>query len=838
MNIKILTAKCGSINSIFAFYNGVNNICTPAEGLQSSRIFSVLDALNVWSNTSIGTDGDGGRFLVHLVSEELKDSPEIELIDTGLTIDQLYYDEDDMEATNSVINTIVAISSEHDMVISANEATDIVKSMSGLVLSYFTGSDASELHLKWFGRTIPEYFNGKVVEKIFNESQTLAMNNEESSLFIQLPTAKQLLATMKSNVYDYESQSVDSTAIFKGNENSYSFLDIGVRTDVANGMSGPISNMNMIDLSVLPIDSKVTDFYSYFYIETAPIDSFKNGYGPEAILGSTSNNSMDIQDNEREFFESARNLYVDCISLENMIFSDDLFASQYINKSSTIADTYFSILAEQAYNLGQAHTGQTLSRDVAASDEEDSVSKFDVQFGSIEKMPDGTYILRNSMSIEAFEAAMDDIPGSYQGFYLLTGYLNNFCKSNGKWIEALIKLCRWGNRKPTHLCISDAKNDKGEPMYFELKTSQITGFNGDRNSLIKKLDENGSNLQIRYIMTVPLPTGEDFAMTIKKYYSNMPNDLSNQITIGVYLSELYTDNTGREIDFPRFEDIFMLSERIKQGCEYSGIRYDSESDTISFSNNPEFVQLSVEHLQDSRSEISLPNSLFREQVELFSEKLSKKNCNLFSIFSILTENGSDLSIINQIQNGLSVLQGEENTSPFPDWQCYMVYQWLPKLMYVSRGNSLEEMLNLISGMPNKWHTSITPDFINIWTGDKADIQFSPIMNSEDTIGYICIAAKMVDSKKVRVYLLVSYDDLDEINSALQAKAVDCNASYSLSTTGTPVNLNVQASSKSINTWRDLILKMIDKYRIEGVASPTIKMATSDTANSLYQAVSK
>lgn len=837
--MKILTCGCGSIHSIFAFYKEKGNFCTPMDGFNSSRIFNLLDSLGIWSKISVQPDAGGDKFLVNIVPSSLENSKEFEIIDAGITIDQLYYDADDMESTSQIINKVMSVCQSNDIDMDAEDIGKIFKSMSGMLLSYYSGDNAASLNWKWYGKVIPECLQGKQVEHIYNHHRTEFMSSEDSTFYVELPTAKQIIATLKYNNFDFDSQTVTATDIFTGNTNEYSFIDIADMSAIANGKSGISSVADMISLDVLPIEKNVTKFYRYYYIEDAPLESFENGYGPEAILGAVSNNSLDIQENEREFWEDAKNLYIDCISLENMVFSDDLFVSEYAGKTSFMADEYFKTLAEEAYNLSQAHTGQTISPvQEMLEDEEDTAStgKFDVQFGSLEKIPDGTYIIRDSMSIEAFEAAIDEIPGKYNGFNLMSGYMNNFCKHNYKWIECLIKLCRWGNRKPTHLCITGAQNDKGEPMYFELRTSQLSGFNGDRNSLTKKFNEDGSHIRIVSLITVPLPTQPEFAMIIKKHYSNLPNNLSDALVLGAYLSEMYTDSSGKDFEFNKFEDIFMLAERIKQGCKYCGVSYDESTDTISYSNEIEYTQLSPAFLSDEANEMSISNKDFREDMSTFSDKLSEKNCNIFKLFSIFAEDDAELTAETLIQNGADVSVGKNNSSVFPDWQCFLIYTWLPKLLYISRFNSLADILNVIPNMPKRWHTSLNPDFLNLWAGEKRTIQFSPIEFEGNTIGYICIANKVVAGKKVRIYLLIAPDDLSDLNAAIQAKAIENSAFYTLSTDGTAIDANSVVSSKSVNTWKTMLLKMIDKYRVEGITSAAIKMATADTENAIYKSL--
>lgn len=234
----------------------------------------------------------------------------------------------------------------------------------------------------------------------------------------------------------------------------------------------------------LPSKSEVMPDYSDPQFETPDYKSFATGEDIPLIEGSSSNNKLDIQENEREFYNALREYLEYGIQqqyekpLEEIDVADLLKSDVYF---------YLSRLAERILSFGWRHTG------LIAEEFEDSSND---ETGEDDVETSKSYSIRKAEGTGIF------VPGSVK----LKGFIETEITKNKYVIaEIIIKLLRWGNRKPNKLVVENGINDL-ELNTFQIKAAKETYddgvveiINGREFTLISEIDATGAFTDTTYL---------------------------------------------------------------------------------------------------------------------------------------------------------------------------------------------------------------------------------------------------------------------------------------------------------------------------------------------------
>jgi hypothetical protein len=219
------------------------------------------------------------------------------------------------------------------------------------------------------------------------------------------------------------------------------------------------------------------------------------------VLGQSSNNTLDIQENEKVYFDKLKNLIVEGLKLQFPGKSlEELEAAGIADKDSS---EYLMNMCHLALRTNYMHTGAV--RRTALNIEQVS----DIRYNSDGVVDEGAsgddeYDLNGVEDDEDLAQSMADDKGEGYTYYHGSGsggsskvvdllaslkFYVDSVRDSYRWAETLIILLRFGKRKPTKLKLKNADT------FFDLNTFSISKFSGDMASVEEEiLDEaSGSN---------------------------------------------------------------------------------------------------------------------------------------------------------------------------------------------------------------------------------------------------------------------------------------------------------------------------------------------------------
>lgn len=241
------------------------------------------------------------------------------------------------------------------------------------------------------------------------------------------------------------------------------------------------------------------------------------GYDIRNIIGSAENNKPGIYDNEKDLYNRICELIR--VGIEQEFPDKTLEQCEEVKVSSPVVRNYLKAMASQLARFGWSHCP---ALPLTVEDEEERDDDKEDKDGSL-----GIYkqVVGNTVGMR--RAGSEGVSGDLS----LGGFIENACKKNIYNIaEIIVKLLRWGDRKPSYLEL------EGMPIRFNLNTFKPEG-------IIPSLDEcelvkmNGAT----YTYVQPV----DFSGSFRdaKYISNLGLDVTkfNNMTvpIGAYLLQYY-----------------------------------------------------------------------------------------------------------------------------------------------------------------------------------------------------------------------------------------------------------------------------------------------------------
>lgn len=453
--------------------------------------------------------------------------------------------------------------------------------------------------------TVPEYYEIACQEAWFDKESAITETSDDTStsVFTNLSNEEDSVITS-----DFEIKSIYKP-VYQADAAWEYFKD---------DTTVPIINPTTINVA------SITQFWDVNPANDLPADSFNycddgKRYTLEDLVGDASNNRLPLQQNEKKFYTKLNLLYDIAISVEKLALSDEVFEAIKDTAGSTVVDNYLKTLSEQAFNLCWCHTGTTQSI-MATSDNEpvnnyDSDSDSDSDTYSIIKTPcrvatvekvDGSYVLKNkfkSMFERAgsngnyeefvYQALRSLLPsmglgfdGSFDRNFHADGALIGFIDTSGnprRWIDTLIRLLRWGNRKPTVLTLAPltATNEEMNQcsVFWDLNTGKSTRNDGCFTNYEAEIDpDTGNQYSITGIVYTEIAIPANIISMFYPYLNDFisPTGVYN-LPIGIQLTETLHDTTNTENDSElrksTFMDIFQFCSELKKGKKFDTVSY-------------------------------------------------------------------------------------------------------------------------------------------------------------------------------------------------------------------------------------------------------------------------
>lgn len=318
--------------------------------------------------------------------------------------------------------------------------------------------------------------------------------------------------------------------------------------------------------------------YSRHYKELVP----KHLY--PAIEGLQENNHLDIQPNEEKYYNA----------LLEWIHANVI--SEFGQDDGTIIDSlsklYLTELIDNVYSWHWAHNPNVPSAFIDDSDDDDVDS--DDTAGNSSDSVDSRY---------AFERESTDEKFSYNNAVVsLNSFLEEAATKLGYkvYAEALVKVARWGTRKPIALVLS------GYSLSFDLATNKVFSSLNIADYKLKKI--NGARYQFSGWITPSIETS-DGSGTLNGDYRNTP--------IGMVLVETLVNDAKEEVRIPSYYSLFDAVPMIESGelsvdgietgtlaCPDSATMFDIKSlvddynqHTLEFQKNPFWCSKELKNLR-------------------------------------------------------------------------------------------------------------------------------------------------------------------------------------------------------------------------------------------------
>lgn len=399
-----------------------------------------------------------------------------------------------------------------------------------------------------------------------------------------------------------DTASYDTTSYFGGGDISYKdiykpYYSYEARTTLThpNGAEVPLINPDTIKVA------NVTQFWEVYPADQIPEDAFGRcadgtKYHLNDLTGHPENNHLELQTNETPYYRSLVELLKVAISIEHNALSDEIY-NEVSDRYSEVVEEYCKTLAEQAFNLMWCHTGTTQA--IYPNDYEDPDSKDDgddtsadvvtyinlhCHYGTILPSNDrSSYVFQpfyKNLGLDSDAAIRNELrvklPRLYLGFDgnseigihhdgALVGYVNQN-PSNRRWIDTLIRLLRWGERKPSMLSwehLDATESDVATNKYWNLNTASVSTHDGNIDNHTPVTNERIGNpyeLVAVVYADIIMPKG-----AYENVYGPSGFDggqINVHVPIGVKLQSKYESGDMYKITY---EDIFTYHSKIKNG---------------------------------------------------------------------------------------------------------------------------------------------------------------------------------------------------------------------------------------------------------------------------------
>ncbi len=396
-----------------------------------------------------------------------------------------------------------------------------------------------------------------------------------------------------------EEEDVTSTTSFFSQED-ISYTDIytphcsySAKTTIpsATGVEIPVINPASFRIQ------KVTQFWEVYPAAQIPEGAFgkrEDGsvYRLNDLTGHPDNNHMGLQTNERRYYNDLVDLLKVAISIEHNALSEEVY-QENSDRYSEVVEDYCKTLSEEAFNLMWCHTGTTQAvfpkgaeAEEAPEDDDQSsevVTIIDLHchYGKI--VSDGkSYVYQpfyQNMGLDSDIAIRNELktklPRLYLGFDgneeggfvhhegALVGFVQQN-PSNRRWIDTLIRLLRWGERKQSMLSwerLDGTDSGTTTTKYWNLNTASVSTHDGNIDNHTPVVNEKIGNpyeLVAVVYADIIVPKG-----AYENVYGPSGFDggvINVHVPVGVKLQSTYETGDMYKIIY---EDIFTYHDKIK-----------------------------------------------------------------------------------------------------------------------------------------------------------------------------------------------------------------------------------------------------------------------------------
>lgn len=275
------------------------------------------------------------------------------------------------------------------------------------------------------------------------------------------------------------------------------------------------------------------------------------------IEGKVENNTLGIQENEKEFYDYLNQWILTSVRFANgneKLGEDGDYESVIIDKTT---ESFLELLLEYFYAWYWRHNQlMTDAGDPVDDDDDDDDESTGLQA-----------VMSSYDFINKFDEN-DDTQGIAPAYILLCNYAKTVCKKKGFTIysELIVKLLRWGDRKPT------AINFEGYPELFELGTCKVHSYIGNVEDYEIAFDADGYSRQIMCW----LATNEQICDT--EYTAKLgAQGFQIACPIGAKIGTLYINKkTNEQIVISKYYAITDLVESIMTTDKFvKGIKYEN-----------------------------------------------------------------------------------------------------------------------------------------------------------------------------------------------------------------------------------------------------------------------
>lgn len=248
------------------------------------------------------------------------------------------------------------------------------------------------------------------------------------------------------------------------------------------------------------------------------------------LKGYASNNDLDIQPNEQRFYDSLKEA-IDCVY--EKAYGENKTAAEYVKEGKFI-EAVADLLAMYAIKVASWNWGYTgmyilpaqFNPDVDEDDDDDEDSdNSDKKRQVDESLGKNTFTQTSEVPVDGPVKAVNYADKLLRGFLISVAKKDPYASA-----EAIVKLARWGSRKPTKLKLN------ADPNYLDLATYNLTSRSGSfKNTEIVKV--NGAEFTLSSFI------GSSNRVLDKQYISKYGKVDAILIPFGVVLDRKYIDGS-------------------------------------------------------------------------------------------------------------------------------------------------------------------------------------------------------------------------------------------------------------------------------------------------------
>lgn len=421
----------------------------------------------------------------------------------------------------------------------------------------------------------------------------------------------------------------------------------------------------------------------------------------EYVLGYDENNDLPIQENEKDFYEYLKQLIREGIKVEQNCKTEeeiDEKISQGI--SSKIVNEYLLDNCKVALAYNWSHTGSIRNdfEDLIENDLDEDGNEVETQedlgvsfFGYKRIIPNNEQSARQYFPEFSYAAIKKyfsmntdkDIARGFNRFLnvpftkadldsplyneklrrdlvaVLTTYLEN-TNNSYKYAEALIKLLRWGQRKPSMLQL-DGCEENGVQRYLNFNDVLIQNAKLKFEDLQPDLAEDGSDKFVKGILYLHGDLADKGYM-ISKSAQNPIYTTHLSVPIGVVYEKSFDNHKVRQVFF---SDIYAFMDSVKVEGGFQGVSFKNGNFEVTEKTNSDSMEvydLSADILNTRVSGIVIDEN-YKLIEELNTQNINANFSCKLNLISIWYKCFTSRALADDFEKGNPVIDGEFR----PDW---------------------------------------------------------------------------------------------------------------------------------------------------------------------------